>query len=48
VLGGSIRLDIDGDALARFALFSGEDCGGLKGFVNCLGAASIVDDRTGS
>ena len=46
VFGGSIRLEMEGDALARFALFNGDDCGGLKGLAGCLG--STVDDRMGS
>ena len=44
--GGSIKLAIEGDALARFALFSGDDCVDPNG-LSCFGA-SIVDDRMGS
>jgi hypothetical protein len=52
--GGSIKLEMDGDALARFADFggSGADGGGvdtlelLKGFR--IGADSAVADRIGS
>jgi len=43
VFGGSIRLEIEGDALARFALFMGDDCGALNGLVNCLGASTVDD-----
>ena len=45
--GGSIRLDIDGDSLARLVLFKGDDCCGPKGLVNGFGASN-VDDRIGS
>ena len=45
--GGSIKLDIDGDSLARLVLFMGDDCCGPNGFVNCLGT-SKVDERIGS
>lgn len=45
--GGSIKLEMEGDALARFADFMGDECGALNGLVNCLGA-STVDDRMGS
>ena len=44
--GGSIKLAIEGDALARFALFSGDDCVDPNG-LSCFGA-SMVDDRMGS
>lgn len=47
VFGGSIKLEMEGDALARFADFIGDDCGALNGLVNCLGA-STVDERIGS
>ena len=47
-LGGSIKLAIEGDALARFADLGGvETCGGLKGLWGMLGG-SIVEERTGS
>lgn len=47
-LGGSIKLAIEGDALARFADLGGVDaCGGPKGLWETLGG-SIVEERTGS
>ena len=47
-LGGSIRLEMEGDALARFADFCGEAwAGALKGVCD-TGDASTVVDRIGS
>ena len=48
VVGGSIKLAMEGDALARLADIGGVDaCGGLKGLCGTLGG-SIVEERTGS
>lgn len=47
-LGGSIKLAIEGDALARLAGFGGVDAsGGLNGLWGTLGG-SMVEERTGS
>lgn len=44
---GSIKLEIDGDALARFALLTGEIWVGLVGFGD--GRETVtVEDRIGS
>ena len=46
--GGSIKLEIDGEALARLTLLTGEMCDVLDGLDVVMVGEGIVADRIGS
>ncbi len=49
IIGGSIKLAIDGDALARLAVLGGVgDTGGALNGLCATGGASVVVERIGS
>ena len=49
VVGGLMRLAMDGDALALLVVLIGDVCAGVAGLEKCNGrGTSIVDERIGS